>query len=90
MQRNIRISFFVLYFILSDTGIKIIDYIQQAFQYIFYILKAGLNAGFPKISSELFKSNHSKYLKDAAYQNYLEKVAIKVALLGFGQPLINH
>jgi hypothetical protein len=72
MQRNIRISFFVLFFIPSFTGLSIItNNIQKAFKH-FCMLKAYLNSVFSRISSGLFNFNHSQYLKDTVYQNYHE------------------
>lgn len=88
MQRSISISLFVLLFIPSFAGIN--KGITQKILKLLSKVKANIHFGFSKISSGLFNSNHSQYLKDAVYQRYLEMKESQNCVFFFGQLLINH
>jgi hypothetical protein len=89
MQRNIRISFLVLFFIPSYAGLNINGITLKVFR-LLNKFKVSLNSELSRISSGLFNSNHSQYIKDTAYQNYRKVIDPKAVLLYFGQLLINH
>jgi hypothetical protein len=90
MQRNIiRISFFILFFIPSYAGLYFHFANQNVFK-LFQKLKENFNFKITAILSGLSNSNHSQYLKDAVYKNYLERIAPNTVAFYFGQLLINH
>jgi hypothetical protein len=88
MQRSISISLFILLFIPSFAGIN--EGITQKIFKLFSNVKNKIILGSSEISSGLFNSNHSQYLKDAVYQRYLEMKESKNCVFFFGQLLINH
>ena len=71
------------------TGLDIINTTLKAFN-LLCKFKAYINSWLSGISSGLFNSNHSQYLKLAAFQNYSEKIGSEAAPLYLGQLLNNH
>jgi len=91
MQRNIYISSFVLFFVQSFTVLNIlIFFAREAFERNFFMLKTMAVHGLSGISSGLFNSNHSQYLKKTVYQYYHKEIDSKAVSLYFGQLLNNH
>jgi len=90
MQRNIiRISFFILFFIPFYSGLYL-DFAYQRVFKLFQKLKKNFNLKLTEISSDLFNSNHSQYLKNAAFQYYPGRIDSQAVCLYYGQLLINH